>query len=163
MSKPVKNLMIDDYRRRFGDLTAALVVDIRGIGANQNNALRLGLQEQSIRVTVIKNTLARQAFSGTQLEPLNEVLEGPSALAYGAESVVDVARQLVDWAKKVKELELKGAVFDGELFAGEAGVKRLSQLPTASSIDSVDARSSWKSSVSNSRVSLMISSPFSRP
>jgi ribosomal protein L10 len=37
---------------------------------------------------------------------------------------------LVDWAKKIKELELKGACLDGEYFEGQAGVKRLSTFPT---------------------------------
>jgi large subunit ribosomal protein L10 len=130
MSKPVKELIMADYQRRFADLGEALLVDIRGIDANQNNALRLDLARKSIRVTVIKNSLARKAFAGTGLEALGPALEGPSALAYGAESVVDVARALVDWAKKVEQLQLKAAVLDGELFEGEAGVQRLSKYPT---------------------------------
>ena len=55
---------------------------------------------------------------------------GPAALVFGGDSVVDVARNLVDWAKKVKNLDLKVAVLDGELFDGPDGVKRLSDFPT---------------------------------
>ena len=43
MSKPVKEMIMADYKSRFGDLEGALVVDIRGIDANANNALRMGL------------------------------------------------------------------------------------------------------------------------
>ncbi|MDY7107229.1 MAG: 50S ribosomal protein L10 [Planctomycetota bacterium] len=130
MSKPVKEMIMADYKRRFEDLTGALVVDIRGIEANNNNAMRLGLAEKNIRITVIKNTLAKKAFAETALERLTPALEGPSALAYGAESVVDLARELVEWARKVDNLELKGAVLDGEYYDGAEGVKRLSQFPT---------------------------------
>lgn len=130
MSRPVKELIVKEYQERFAEVDSALVIDIRGISANDNNALRLGLQKQNIHITVIKNTLARKAFAGTPLENLKTALEGPSALAYGAESVVDVARLLVDWAKKVAKLELKGAILDGEYFEGEEGVKRVSKLPT---------------------------------
>ena len=130
MSKPVKELIMADYQKRFAGVDNALLIDIRGIDANENNALRLDLASKAIRVTVIKNRLARKAFAGTGLDPLGPAMVGPSALAYGAESVVDVARVLVDWAKKVQELELKAAVLDGELFEGEAGVKRLSTYPT---------------------------------
>lgn len=130
MSKPVKEMIIDDYRKRFEGLDGALVVDIRGMTANDNNSLRKNLMQKQIRVTVIKNTLAKKAFDGTSLAPLDAALEGPSALAYGAETVVDVARELVEWAKKVKQLTLKGAVLDGQFFEGEEGVKRLSQFPT---------------------------------
>ena len=130
MSKPVKEMIVADYRRRFTDTSDALVIDIRGIEANDNNEMRLGLLEKDIHVTVVKNTLAKAAFEGTGLESLGDVLEGPSAIAYGAESVVEVARELVKWAKQVEDLELKGAVLDGQVFEGAAGVTALSKFPT---------------------------------
>lgn len=130
MSKPMKEMIVEEYKSRFGDLEGALVVDIRGIDANTNNEMRQGLYDQSVRITVVKNTLAKQALAGTSLEALDEALDGPAALAYGGESVVDVARTIVDWAKKVKQLDLKGAVLDGEYFDGAAGIKRLSEFPT---------------------------------
>lgn len=130
MSKPVKEMIVSEYQKRFSDIDGALVLEIRTLRANDNNALRMGLLKKNIRVTVVKNTLARKAFEGTPLDAVNPALEGPCALAYGGESVVNVARELVDWAKKVKDLVLKGAVLDGQYFEGEAGVKRLSDFPT---------------------------------
>ena len=130
MSKLVKEMMVREYRERFGDISQALIVDIRGIEANDNNALRLELHAKNIRVSVLRNTLAKDAFSGTDLEALVPGLEGPTALCYGGDSVVDVARELVDWAKKVENLDLKGAILDGEYFDGAEGVKRLSTFPT---------------------------------
>ena len=130
MSKPIKEMLIEDYKKRFIDLDGALIVDIRGMTANDNNDLRLELEKKSIRVTVVKNTLAKKALAGTKLENLAAGLEGPSALAYGATSVVDVARELVDWAKKLKQLTLKGAILDGTYYPGEQGVKKLSSFPT---------------------------------
>lgn len=130
MSKPIKELIVADYKKRFDELDGALIVDVRGMNANDNNQLRRGLQKKRIRVTVVKNTLAKKAFAGTSLENLAPGLEGPSALAYGETSVVDVARELVDWAKKIKQLTLKGAVLDGTYYEGAEGVKRLSSFPT---------------------------------
>jgi len=130
MSKPIKELILAAYTEQFKDVDDALLIDIRGIDANQNNTLRLSLAKKDIRITVVKNTLARKAFAGTSLELLSESTIGPTAIAWGAGSVVEVARELTDWAKKVENLELKAAVLDGELFEGEAGVKRLSTFPT---------------------------------
>jgi large subunit ribosomal protein L10 len=130
MSKPVKDMIVAAYQKRFANVNDALVIDIRGIDANVNNDLRLGLQEKQIRVTVLRNALAKKAFAGTALQGLDPALEGPCALACGSESVVNVARELVDWAKKIKELSFKGAVLDGQYFEGEKGVKRLSEFPT---------------------------------
>jgi large subunit ribosomal protein L10 len=130
MSRPIKQLIIQEYKRRFDGVDDALLVDIRGIDANDNNQLRLGLLKKNIRVTVIRNTLAQDAFEGTGLAGLAPGLTGPTALCYGGESVVNVARELVAWAKKVKKLDLKGAILDGEYFEGDAGVRELSKFPT---------------------------------
>ena len=130
MSRPVKEMIMNDYQQRFADVENALVVDVRGIDGNDNNALRTDLFNKGIQLAVIKNTLARRAFKGTELEALEPALDGPSALAYGADSVVEVARELIDWAKRVNELDVKGAVLEGQFFEGEEGVKRLSEFPT---------------------------------
>ncbi|MDP7008946.1 MAG: 50S ribosomal protein L10 [Phycisphaerales bacterium] len=130
MSKPVKEMIVAEYKRRFDGVTSGLLIDIRGIEANANNELRVDLLKKDIHITVLKNSLAKTALQGTELEGLTKELEGPSALAFGGDSVVEVARSLVDWAKKIKKLELKAAVLDGQFFEGEAGVKRLSDFPT---------------------------------
>jgi large subunit ribosomal protein L10 len=130
MSKPIKDMIVSEYKRRFGDVGSALIIDIRGIEANENNELRVDLLNKDIHITVLKNSLAKTALEGTELESLSTTLSGPSALVVGGDSVVDVARSLVDWAKKIKQLELKAAVLDGELFEGADGVKRLSDFPT---------------------------------
>jgi large subunit ribosomal protein L10 len=130
MSKLVKKMMSREYKERFNDVSEALIVDIRGIEANQNNELRLELHSKNIQITVIRNSLATDAYQGTNLEGILHALTGPTALCYGGNSVVDVARELVEWAKKVENLDLKGAILDGEYFEGEKGVKRLSTFPT---------------------------------
>lgn len=130
MSKPVKEMLIRDYQDRLGDTSDALVVSIRGVSANDNNKLRQELASKDIRITVVRNNLHKHAFGETALGNLGPVMKGPTALAYGAETVVDVARELVKWAREIEHLELKGAVLDGELFEGKEGVERLSKFPT---------------------------------
>ena len=130
MSKSIKDLIVTEYRRRFEDISDALLIDIRGVEANTNNEIRIDLLQKDIHITVLKNSLAKTAFAETNLGLLNPTIDGPSALVFGGDSVVSVARNLVDWAKKVKQLELKAAILDGELFEGADGVKRLSDFPT---------------------------------
>ncbi len=130
MSKPVKGMIIEEYKKRFGELEGALVIEIRGLSGKETTGLRHSLREKNIRVTVVKNALAKRAFTGTALELLSPALNGPAAIAYGSGTVVDIARELVRWARKVEKLALRGAVLDGEYFDGDAGVKRLSTFPT---------------------------------
>jgi len=132
MSKPVKNLITESYKQQFAGLNGAVLIDIRGVEANTNNEMRADLNGKHIKVTIVKNALAKKAFEGTELEPLNQMLEGPNAMVYavGEEaSVVSVARELIDWAKKAKNLDFKGAVMEGITFGPEQ-IKKLSEYPT---------------------------------
>ncbi len=130
MSKLVKGMIIQDYESRFADVEDATLISIRGVESNNNNAIRAQLGAKDIHVSVVRNALAKKAFEGRGLGALGPLLEGPSALAYGAESVVEVARELIELIKKFPEVELKGAVLDGELFEGADGIERLSKFPT---------------------------------
>jgi large subunit ribosomal protein L10 len=129
MSKPIKNLIAAAYTKQFGSLEGAVLVDVRGLKSNQNNRLRAGLAEKKIKVTVVKNSLAKRALTGSKLADLGKLLEGPSALVYGGESVVSVARRLMELAKEVPNLTFKGALMDGVIY-GSDQIEMLSKLPT---------------------------------
>lgn len=134
MSKSVKAMIQRDYTARLGDTADAMVISVRGLKAIDTNKLRRGLAKSNIKVSVVRNSLAKRGFKGTSLEGLSAFLEGPSALAYGQTgkqvTVVDVAREIVKAIKDFPGLELKGAVLDGQVFKGDAGVKELSKFPT---------------------------------
>ena len=132
MSKTVKDMMTEMYRRKFADVSDAVLIDIRGIQSNDNNALRGDLARKQIKITVVKNLLARKALSESGLAPVCDLIDGPTALAFSVGSdvsVVNVARELVDWAKKLQNLEFKGAVLDGQVF-GPNQIAELSKYPT---------------------------------
>lgn len=130
MSKTVKNLMIRDYKERLAGVSDALVISLRGVGGIDTNKMRQDLREKQVRITVMRNSLATHAMKGTPLAGLEKLLTGPTALAYGEAGVIDAARAVVDWAKKLEKLELRGAILDGVLFEGKKGVEELSKFPT---------------------------------
>ena len=130
MSKTVKTLIIRDYQARLQGFDDAALISIRGVSSNDTNKLRQTLRSKQIKVAVIRNTLARKAFEGTSLATLSPLLEGSSALAFGGASVVEVARELVSLLEKIPTIELKGAILDGTLYKGKAGVTELSKFPT---------------------------------
>jgi large subunit ribosomal protein L10 len=134
MSKAVKKLLMRDYSSRIAGASEewpdAMLISIRGLKAVDTTKFRGTLAKKNIRVTVIRNSLARKAFEGTRLAALSELLTGASAIAYGGNSVVEVAREIVALASAMPALELKGAVLDGTLFRGKEGVNELSKFPT---------------------------------
>src|SRR5687767_9324793 len=104
MSKKIKEMMVRDYQGRLEGADDALMISIRGVKAIPTTRLRKGLAGQKIKITVMRNTLAKKAMSGTKLEPLTKLLTGPSALAYGGSSVVEVARAIVKLIEGMPEV-----------------------------------------------------------
>ena len=130
MSKPVKQMLVREYEAKLDGVDEAAVISLRGVDGTSNTKIRSDLRQKDIRVTIVRNKLFGRAFADKPLGALSDVLSGSNALVYGAESVVEVAREIVELVKQFPEIELKGAVLDGELYEGEAGVEKLSKFPT---------------------------------
>ena len=130
MSKPIKNLIASEYDNRFKGVTGAVVVEIRGLDAPATNKMRNDFARKNVKVAVVKNALAREALKGGALEQLGGHLSGPSALVYSQDSVIDLARDLVTWAKGVEKFVFKAAILEGVVYEGPAGVHKLSKMPT---------------------------------
>ncbi|MEX0746063.1 MAG: 50S ribosomal protein L10 [Phycisphaeraceae bacterium] len=131
MSKPVKNLIVDSYKKRFEGVAGAVLIDVRGIESNTNNRLRHEMAQKQVKVTVVKNTLARKAFEGTDMAAIDNMLDGSVGMIYptdGETTVVNIARDLIGLAKDLK-LEFKGALMEGMLF-GPDEIEALSKYPT---------------------------------
>src|SRR5438105_12800547 len=96
MSKQVKDLITKEIATRFKDLDGVAVINPRGINATRNNQIRRRLREKKLRMTVVKNSLARRAIGdGSKLKGFDRLLDGPSAVIYGEASISEVARLLL--------------------------------------------------------------------
>jgi len=129
MSKPVKELIGKELARRFAGLRSLAVADFTGVDAVTTNRLRARLREKDIRVTVVKNSLARRAFKQVGLEAAAGLLDGPCAVAYGSDSVVTVVRELLALTAEAPHLTVKAALLEGEVFGPER-IEELSRFPT---------------------------------
>ena len=129
MSKKVKELMQAEFKARFENVSEFAIVSVRGVEGTDNNQLRGDLKEKGIELHVVKNSLAAKAFAELGRDGIKELLVGPCAITYGGDSIVDVAKLLVDAAKGVEALELKGAYLDGEVLDAE-GAKALAKMPS---------------------------------
>src|SRR3954451_24968354 len=131
MSKYVKNLITKDLTKRFEGLDAVGVINPRGVDATKTNLLRRRLREKGLRMTVVKNSLAKRAVEGSKLSGFEKLLDGASAVVYGKQaSISAMARLLLEEKKTDDKIELRGIFFDGEVYVGDAGVKTISTMPT---------------------------------
>ena len=65
---------------------SAVMADYRGVGVDAMTSLRVAARASGVQVRVIRNTLAKKAFEGTDFECMNETLLGPCVLAFALES-----------------------------------------------------------------------------
>jgi large subunit ribosomal protein L10 len=131
MSKQVKNLITGELTSKLKDVDGVAVINPRGIAAIKNNQMRRRFHEKGVRMTVVKNTLAKRAVGDdSKIKGFDALLNGPSAVIYGEASIATIARLVMDEKKLDDKIELRGVFFDGEIYTGDKGVEQVSKLPT---------------------------------
>ena len=129
MSKYVKGLVQNELEKKFREVNDFLVVSLKGIDGNENNEMRCELKAKGIKLSVVKNSTMRSALKTLgATAALDLFLAGPCAVAYGGDSVVDVAKELSAWGNKIDALALRGAYVDGTVMSDE-GAKALAKMP----------------------------------
>lgn len=123
-----KQQVVNEISEKFNQSETALLVDYRGLSVAEVTALRKELRDNNIDYKVYKNTLARRAIEGSDIEGLSENLVGPTAIAFGAEDVVAPAKILHNFAKEHEALEVKAGVIQGKIATLDE-IEELSTLP----------------------------------
>lgn len=131
MSKYVKNLIAEEYRRRLAGVSDAMLVNVVGLDATTNNRLRAELRRKGIHLLVVKNGLAARATAGTPLAALFEGVSGSVAVCWGATDVVALAKEIMRLAqdRQYPAFEPRGGVVDGEKITAEQ-VEQVSKWPS---------------------------------
>ena len=118
MSKPVKDLVTEEYKDRYGKMDSACVVSVIGLDGNASNRLRRELLAKKIRLQMVKNSLARRVF-GQMGITFGDIWAGPTTIAWGGNSVAELSRTLDTTFKKNDKLKdkvkIKTAVAEGEV------------------------------------------------
>ncbi|PQO31481.1 50S ribosomal protein L10 [Blastopirellula marina] len=130
MSKYLKNLVISDLSKRLDGVNDLLVVDVVGMNAGKTFTVRKQLREKGLNLLVVRRTLAAKACEGTSLAPAFEGMEGSTAIVWGGEDFVDLAKEVVKLNDddKFPGFTAKGGVMDGESLSPDT-VKAISKWP----------------------------------
>lgn len=130
MTYYVKGLIQKEYETRFSGVSEFVIIQTTGLGGIDNNRMRGSLLEKGIHLTMVKNSMMRRALESLGHSAARDLFAaGPCTVAYGGDSVVDVAKELSEWAKKFEVIEFRGAYVDGTLMDG-SGAKALAKMPS---------------------------------
>jgi large subunit ribosomal protein L10 len=113
MARPEKTAAVAEIVESFNDAAGAVLTEYRGLTVKQLQDLRRSLGENA-SYAVVKNTLAKIAATEVGIEGFDDLLTGPTAIAFINGDVVEAAKGLRDFAKANPALVIKGGVLDGK-------------------------------------------------
>ena len=133
MERSQKEAQVSELRTIFKSMSAGVLIDYRGIEANQVVELRKKLNDASSTMKVIKNSLARIAAEDTPFAELADQFTQTRALVYCDGDAVQQAKVLSEAAKRLDNLKILAGILVGHsktsiLNSGE--VEELSKLPS---------------------------------
>lgn len=106
-----------------------VVVDYKGISVADDTALRKELREAGVKYAVVKNTLLNFAVKEADLEELDSVLNGTTAIATCEDDYTAAARILGKYAENHDNFTIKSGFMDGKVIDLET-INSLAKLPT---------------------------------
>ena len=124
--RPDKAAAVAELAEQFRGSTAAVLTEYRGLTMSQLTTLRRSLG-QDTTYAVSKNTLTKLAAQDAGLAGLEELLTGPTAIAFVKGDPVEAAKGLRDFAKAHPLLVIKGGVLDGKSLSADE-IKQLADL-----------------------------------
>ena len=114
-----KKAIVASVAEQAQQAISAVVADYRGLTVAQLDDLRAKAREANVYLRVVRNTLARRAFADTEFACMNEVLVGPTILAFAKEEPSAAARLFKDFAKTNNQFTVKGLAIGGNLLGPE--------------------------------------------
>ena len=106
-----------------------LILDLKDLDAHAEYQLRRDLRKKSIRLRVLKNSLARRVFADLGMDGLSKFLDGPSVAVWGGDGIAELAKEISPQVKTLKKPEIKGGAVDG-VVVGPEQVEDITKLPS---------------------------------
>ncbi|KRB80191.1 50S ribosomal protein L10 [Nocardioides sp. Root190] len=121
MARADKQAAVAEIAGAFSESAGAVLTEYRGLTVKELQDLRRSLGANA-NYAVVKNTLAKLAANEAGIDGFDDLLTGPTAIAFIKGDVVEAAKGLRDFAKANPALVIKGGVLDGNfLDAKEIG------------------------------------------
>jgi|WetSurMetagenome_2_1015567.scaffolds.fasta_scaffold00123_6 large subunit ribosomal protein L10 len=129
ITKEKKSQQLAELNDKLSRSKAVLFTDYKGLTVEQISSLRRSMKEAGAEYKVFKNTIVKIAAKGTPYEAAEDVLTGPTGLAFGYDDPVAAAKKTLEFAGKNDKLKVKSGVIEGRLYSIDE-IKAISKLPS---------------------------------
>jgi len=124
-----KPQIVDQLAELLAQSRFVIATDYRGLSVAEMAELRGQLRNIGTEYHVVKNSLARFAAENAGKQELSQLLIGPTALAFGQEDILQLAKALADYIRISKTtLSIKGGLIGDQLISSEE-IRSLATLP----------------------------------
>ncbi len=130
MPTPEKFDRVAELKEKLERSTITFSADYTRTTVNQMTELRRAMRAGGIEFTVVKNTLMYLAADEAGRPRVKDIVQGPSAVAFGYEDPAAAAKTMSDYARaNANTFAIRGAVLGDGAALGTDGVTRLASLP----------------------------------
>ncbi|WP_018297800.1 50S ribosomal protein L10 [Corynebacterium lubricantis] len=118
MANPKNTAELAALKEKFEDASSVVLTEYRGLTVAQLQELR-GQLGFDVELHVAKNTLVKIAANEQGIEGLDDLLVGPTAVAFIKGEAVDAAKTMKKFAKDNDAFVLKGGYMDGNALSAD--------------------------------------------
>jgi large subunit ribosomal protein L10 len=128
LNRSEKQAVIDEVTGLAAKAQTLVMAEYRGITVADMTKLRNAARDKGVSLTVLKNTLARRAVTGSAFEIVASQMTGPLIYGFSVDAVA-AAKVVSDFAKTNDKLVIRGGAFSGKALDVN-GVKQLANIPS---------------------------------
>jgi len=128
LNRSEKQAVIDEVTSLAAKAQTLVIAEYRGITVADMTKLRSAARDKGVTLSVLKNTLARRAVTGSAFEVVADQMTGPLIYGFSIDAV-SAAKVVSDFAKTNDKLVIRAGALSGKVLDVN-GVKQLANIPS---------------------------------
>ena len=124
-----KKAQVKELADKIASAKMTFFVEYKGITVEEDKEIRKAYREAGNECIVVKNSLLKLACKEANIDGLDDILEGPTAIVIGKEEYTTGPKIAYDFSKDHDFYQFKAGIMDGKMVSKDE-VKKLAKLPS---------------------------------
>ncbi len=128
LNRSEKEAVISEVTTLAAQAQTLVIAEYRGITVADMTKLRNQARSNGVTLSVLKNTLARRAVTGSSFEVVADQMTGPLIYGFSVDAIA-AAKVVAEFAKTNDKSVIRAGVYGGKAMDAN-GVKQLASIPS---------------------------------